>query len=141
MRCRCGRCEGKTRCGEVFLCNTRCNHSFPCGKHQCKKKCCIDNHTSCNEVCDRQELVIVRFVARNWTVEFIHVPFLVILVPVLPVLIQSCSLAIASELLLLFPVRTEILLFRLHVIMTVSVFLIVIINTFKYGVSTLYDKT
>lgn len=85
--------------------------------------------------------MIVRFVARNWTVEFIHVPFLVILVPVLPVLIQSCSLAIASELLLLFPVRTEILLFRLHVIMTVSVFLIVIINTFKYGVPTFYDKT
>ncbi|KAK8792799.1 hypothetical protein WA158_004963 [Blastocystis sp. Blastoise] len=54
VRCRCGRCEGSVRCGTQFVCNTRCNHPYPCGKHVCKKRCCTSNHQKCEELCGKK---------------------------------------------------------------------------------------
>ncbi|KAK9820436.1 hypothetical protein WJX72_010343 [[Myrmecia] bisecta] len=52
--CACGRTQKQAPCFENFRCERRCTNMKPCGRHQCKRRCCDGNCQPCEEVCGRR---------------------------------------------------------------------------------------
>nr|XP_009857509.1 zinc finger protein isoform X1 [Ciona intestinalis] len=51
--CRCGKREKEVACQKEYTCETRCQKMRACGKHQCRRKCCIGDCPSCEQVCGK----------------------------------------------------------------------------------------
>uniref|UniRef100_A0A8C4QJ29 Nuclear transcription factor, X-box binding-like 1 n=2 Tax=Eptatretus burgeri TaxID=7764 RepID=A0A8C4QJ29_EPTBU len=51
--CRCGRHTRSTQCSRPYLCDTRCIQLRPCGRHTCRRKCCIGDCPPCDQPCGR----------------------------------------------------------------------------------------
>lgn len=52
-RCRCGRREKESVCDKPFLCESKCKREKHCGRHACKRKCCIGDCGQCDQTCNR----------------------------------------------------------------------------------------
>lgn len=52
-KCRCGHREKSLPCTKEYLCDTKCNKTRPCTRHQCKRRCCDGNCPPCEQVCGK----------------------------------------------------------------------------------------
>ncbi|KAG1960505.1 NF-X1-type zinc finger protein NFXL1 [Pimephales promelas] len=51
--CRCGRYTKLLPCHKEYLCESKCNKTRTCSRHQCKRKCCPGNCPACDISCGR----------------------------------------------------------------------------------------
>uniref|UniRef100_A0A8C1VL09 Nuclear transcription factor, X-box binding-like 1 n=1 Tax=Cyprinus carpio TaxID=7962 RepID=A0A8C1VL09_CYPCA len=51
--CRCGRYSKLMPCHKEYLCESKCNKTRACSRHQCKRKCCPGNCPPCDMGCGR----------------------------------------------------------------------------------------
>ncbi|XP_058618505.1 NF-X1-type zinc finger protein NFXL1 isoform X2 [Onychostoma macrolepis] len=51
--CRCGRYSKLLPCHKEYLCESKCNKTRTCSRHQCKRKCCPGNCPPCDMSCGR----------------------------------------------------------------------------------------
>ncbi|XP_016340341.1 NF-X1-type zinc finger protein NFXL1-like [Sinocyclocheilus anshuiensis] len=51
--CRCGRYSKLLPCHKEYLCESKCNKTRACSRHQCKRKCCPGSCPPCDMSCTR----------------------------------------------------------------------------------------
>ncbi|KAI4890892.1 hypothetical protein NFI96_020729, partial [Prochilodus magdalenae] len=52
-QCRCGRYSKRMPCHKEYLCESKCNQTRSCNRHQCRRKCCPGNCPPCDLNCGR----------------------------------------------------------------------------------------
>uniref|UniRef100_A0A8B9HIP7 Nuclear transcription factor, X-box binding-like 1 n=1 Tax=Astyanax mexicanus TaxID=7994 RepID=A0A8B9HIP7_ASTMX len=52
-QCRCGRYSKRMPCHKEYLCESKCNQTRSCSRHQCRRKCCPGNCPPCDLNCGR----------------------------------------------------------------------------------------
>ncbi|XP_067117921.1 NF-X1-type zinc finger protein NFXL1 [Osmerus mordax] len=52
-QCRCGRYTRVMPCHKEYICDTKCQNTRSCQKHQCRRRCCPGNCPPCDQKCGR----------------------------------------------------------------------------------------